>query len=93
MIIVKFSFLQHKLKVKIGEDGQQQADYDRTVLSTTIDTCKMSEGFQGTFFAKTLLENISNASIQFKCPLKKVRMLTAFKVLTKLLILNSRAFI
>lgn len=59
------------LKVKLGEDRS----YDKEILQTTIDTCKMDKGAFSNFVVKFVMENLRNhTNYSFKCPQLKTQL-------------------
>jgi Protein of unknown function (DUF1091) len=59
------------LKVKLGEDRS----YDKEILQTTIDSCKIDKGAFSNFIVKFVMENLRNhTNYSFKCPQLKAQL-------------------
>lgn len=57
------------LKVKTSDNSK---DYDRTILSGSIDTCKVSKGVIGNFIVRLLLDKLAeHSNFRFVCPQSK----------------------
>jgi Protein of unknown function (DUF1091) len=64
-ILIQFEFNVQKDK--------NDRNYERQLIKTTVNVCKMSQGVLGDFLAKMIMENIHEfIDFEFKCPFKKV---------------------
>lgn len=56
------------LRIKLND---QDEEYQREVLQSTIDTCTVSKGLFGTIFVKQFIENVANYSnLPLSCPVR-----------------------
>jgi prolipoprotein diacylglyceryltransferase len=61
--------------------------YDREIMKTTVDICRLQDGVIGNFIAKLVYETLQNLSnYNFECPVKKdVYYIRNFQVPTSIL--------
>lgn len=72
-IINHVEVLREQLRLNISFPiDKHDRDYSRIVLSTTVDNCLLSKGYQTTIFARMMMLNYKNTENKFRsCPFPK----------------------
>jgi hypothetical protein len=56
----------------VGKD-EKDKNYEKVLIRTSVNICRMFQGNQADFIAKTVMNNLANyADFELKCPFKKV---------------------
>lgn len=65
--------IRERLKVNISTPAfEGDDDYSSTLLSTPVETCKISQGIIASYFTKVFMENFYQAlNANYTCPFKK----------------------